>query len=435
MSDALTLAALGLAGKALPSAALPSALATLGVSGTTASIFIAASNAPQAVKNRANIVCDGTTDAAVIQAVINGFPSAGPQMDGGLNYVTGGIKGSIELSEGQFNLASPLTVPPGSIFSMHGQGRTSWIPINVLSGNPTGGTILYSTDPTGKAFQALMSSFGKPATGLSIRDLDFRVFNPATKGGSNIFAVNVDGMVTGDLQRINILADTGTNYTPNIYGGITIQPGAYSDNKFVSEIAAYSFYSIGIYINTTHLMALGLSSGNVTVDTFARAILITPADDCFFAGLHAFNAKYGIGITNNAALQLIIESIHLEACTTAMLIDSVNPVTINTANLDSNTAWSGDITTKARVNNLQKKDKPTNQAVAIGRVTLPSGSNIVTFPHNLLVAPLSIQLTPLGDVGSGIRSWASADATNVYVNTSANLAANVQFDITARITR
>ena len=83
--------------------------------GRTATLVVAASNAPAASKAQADYVCDGTADNVEIQAAINALP------------VTGGL---VELSGGTFNIAGSLIVTNtnftgGSGIWLKGSGRNT----------------------------------------------------------------------------------------------------------------------------------------------------------------------------------------------------------------------------------------------------------------------------------------------------------------------
>lgn len=76
-----------------------------------ATIKIAASNATDKSKTAADYVCDGTADEVELSAAIAELPSGG---------------GSIELSEGTFNLNSNLLINKSNIF-ITGQGRATFV--------------------------------------------------------------------------------------------------------------------------------------------------------------------------------------------------------------------------------------------------------------------------------------------------------------------
>ncbi|WP_327719877.1 hypothetical protein OG381_34380 [Streptomyces sp. NBC_00490] len=72
-----------------------SALQT-GVSAATYYTLVAASNAPQSVKDRAQYICDGSADNVEVQAAVDAVKAAGG--------------GRVQLSRGSFNWAAPVTI-------------------------------------------------------------------------------------------------------------------------------------------------------------------------------------------------------------------------------------------------------------------------------------------------------------------------------------
>lgn len=64
------------------------------------SLLIAASNASDSIQERADFICSGTNDDVMIQAAINALQSDGEDR-----------RGTIELSEGDYQIAHPILVP------------------------------------------------------------------------------------------------------------------------------------------------------------------------------------------------------------------------------------------------------------------------------------------------------------------------------------
>jgi hypothetical protein len=75
--------------------------------GAANTIFIAASNAPTNVKNRADYICDGTADDVEIQAAVSALT----------------LGGAIQLSEGLFNISTTVTVAVDGVV-IKGTSRT-----------------------------------------------------------------------------------------------------------------------------------------------------------------------------------------------------------------------------------------------------------------------------------------------------------------------
>jgi len=394
-------------------------------------ILIAAANAPAKVKDIADYICTGSNDDLVIQQAINDLPTNGTVMDGANHAITGGKRGIIWFSEGMFFPANKIIIPPGSNVPLRGMGRTPWIPIGILTGPSDfqGGTVIYSTDPNGDVFSFPKNSFAQPSTAINMSGIEIRVFNPAANVSGT--ALNLEGWITGVIQDINVLGDRSTNGGMAIANGILCLAGGSSSEKEMRAVNVYNFRKVGFKVNTTHLMCIGVSAGNIANDSFSTAFEIAPTDDCEYIGLQAFGSKYGAIISGSPNLQLIIDSLHCEATNIPMLVNGTSPVTVDTLNLDSGVAYTGDVTTKVTVNNLVKKDNPSKLAQSRGVATIPSGASSVTWPHSLIGAPKSRSVTPLANPGS--QYWATSDAANVTVTLAQPAPTDVPFDIYARI--
>lgn len=401
-------------------------------------ILIAASNSPAKIKAVADVVCTGVDDDLRIQAAINALADGGIVLDGGIGVITGGRRGHLHFAEGWYVLSNKVVVPPGSTIKITGAGCSPWIPIGLHVERYNGGTVWYSNDPAGEALHFPKASYpdpadstktiSQPATGITMYDIEFRAKNPASRtAGSKI--VNLDGMITGYVDRINALGDTGGGGAFNIDIGISLMAGASSSRKFIGNLNAYNVRVNGVILATTHISGFGLiDAGNVAGDAYSTCIRIVPQDDVVLPQLHAFGGKYGVGVSGSAALQLHLGSIHCESIDYPMLIDSTWPVEVDVLNLDTGVLWRGDVaSSKVVVHKLVKKDGPTKRARQRLQATISSGTSSVTVNHALIAAPASRQATPLGDPGG--RFWVTSDATTVTVSVNAPVASDTTFDI------
>jgi hypothetical protein len=393
-------------------------------------VLIVPYNASAAIKALADYVCTGTDDDLVIQAAIDALPANGVVYDGADHATTGGVRGHIFLAAGIFLTSKLLRVPAGSCVCIEGTSPTPWIPIGPagITEYP-GGTIIYSTDASGGVLHFPKNSYGQPATGIVMRNLEFRVRNPAANTGG--IALNLDGWITGHIENINVLADLTVGGAQRVGTGISINAGAASSRKFMAAVNAYNFRVEGIRIDTTHLTALNISAGNIAGDAYSMGIKVTPADDLYLAGLQTFGVKYGLSVSNNSALQVVIESLHCETTDYPCLIDSTRPVFIRTLNIDKGVQYRGDVVTKVVVDTLVAKDNPTKLAQFFTKVIVPAGQTSVSVAHRLIGAPRLRTATPQSDPGG--RHWLAADATNLTLTLSSAPPADVAFDVFARI--
>lgn len=120
-----------------------------------AGILVAASNAPTAVKNAADYVCDGTADQVQINAAIT---SAAYSDNGGVNY------GLVQLSGGEFSISSPILMKTG--VSLHGVGFLTILK-SVSLAAPAGVVQLYDMNTHMTSLQHLTLDGGAAGGGTS----------------------------------------------------------------------------------------------------------------------------------------------------------------------------------------------------------------------------------------------------------------------------
>ena len=72
--------------------------------------------------------------------------------------------------------------------------------------------------------------------------------------------------------------------------------------------------------------------------------------------------------------------------------------------------------------------------VKTGTATIPNGASVVTVTHGLTISSASIAVTPIGDLGAGVRFWIAGKTTTSFeIHTSANApVAGFPFDWTVR---
>jgi len=395
---------------------------------TMPEFLLAACNAPARVKAKADYVsaCDNH-DEVLIATALAACPAL-PQTIRSATYVTGGVTCYLQLSQGKFNLADTVTVTAGSVVKIKGVGVSSWRPIDTVGSQYEGGTLLYSSAPSGKAlafpqFTGVRSDTGAtntiPASGVTLEDFEIRVFNPATT--QSVAALTLDGMTTGIIRNVNVFGDLTTNTQPRISMGVSIQAGARSDRKTLAGVHSFFFRDSAFNINTTHLDGSQLVGGAISGGTSPAAFQITANQNLRLFNLHAFSS--GIGIKVSGGEPLNIDSVMFESITTPVLVqDHTNSLSnrIGTVFLNSDVPWTGDITNFVQVGWLGGTKAGSGTAATIrkirnsGTATITAGQTSVVIPHQLIAAPLSYRAWPLGG-GSTVLS-VTVDATNETVS-------------------
>lgn len=370
---------------------------------------------------------DGVTDdAPAIQALINNLPAA-PTMSRGGHTVSGGVMGWILFPPGKYLINTAITVPAASIIRITGAGVSSWIPIDPVGQAYQGGTLIYSMDPTGAIWNFPTYSGGFSATGIELTDIEFRVFNPPSFQSTT--ALVLDGMITGIVENINILADLTTNASQNIAIGISLQPGALSARKIIMGINCYNFHTFGLIVNTTHILGENLDCGNIAGDTFSNCFQFQGDNDMFLAGLHCFSANYGIVVTNTSIVPLFVDDVHFESIVNPMLVSSTRGVYLGQVMLDTGVSFSGDLLNKCNIQEIASVDHP-GLSYNYGSAKVLNGNSSVTVSHGLFQTPRLVTAEPQANV----TSWVDTVGTTSFnINTSAAVGSDTSFFWYARL--
>lgn len=171
-----------------------------GTGGGGGSLLIASAVSPQIIKDRADVVCIGTGDAAAIN---NAIRNANNRWLGG--FTTGNRYGSIELADGVYQLESPILIPNKG-FSIFGQGWGTVL-MKAANGDWSGGEgstpALIKIDDT---------TSGEHAQGIHIRDICIWGRNRSSYGA----AVGTGSPVAGIW--LELTKDPGEMNEPNGWG-------------------------------------------------------------------------------------------------------------------------------------------------------------------------------------------------------------------------
>jgi hypothetical protein len=216
--------------------------------GRTASVVIAASNAPAIAKVQADVICDGTADNVEIQAV-----------------VTAAAGGYVQLTEGTFYIAAALALPSNTTLS--GMGRTtilkstaadSIIYLNNTRLNVTVQNLYFEGDSIG------VSGIQFKGAGLKLLNVESANFtshgiygNDAASGSiiENCRSHNNSSGIALFNSPYNITVKNCISYS-NTYHGVTISGGSHN------SVVGGSYYLNGyngvmIGANTTHSIVSG----------------------------------------------------------------------------------------------------------------------------------------------------------------------------------
>ena len=268
-------------------------------------LFIASSTAPTYVKDRADIVCTGTADQITINEAVYAASNQYYTSDSSTDWEATGTTntrqtniqyGSVQLSEGIFNLTGPIVVPARA-FTLRGVGMGTVL-FNAM--NTTGSDFLITNTGTGvpaavsdgsnKGMIMLASgTSGDNATGCQIRDL---------------FICCDQGRYQGDTPANNQLS--GIFWYDNAAGG---EPSVWGfPGNATNADAAHHFCNIrvidckyGIYFTSTN----GLRETYIQecrVACFSHAGIYTSASDCRVMDSICIRSTHpsGVGFRMNA---------------------------------------------------------------------------------------------------------------------------------------
>ena len=391
--------------------------------GRVPEIVIAASNSPSYIKARADYVCTGANDDIIINAAINALPKLAQTIRSQV-YVVGGVTGRIYLAAGKYSISNRIIIPAGSVMVFEGEGCSSWRPIDPIDGTYEGGTMIYSTEVNGRVidvpqYTGVRADTGAtntiPATGLNLRNLELRVFNPVTT--QNFYALTLDGVTTGSVENINVFSDLTVNATHRISGGVSFQAGSRSDRKFLKGMHSFGFRDYAFNLNTTHIDATQMVGGNISGGSSPCAFALTPNQNQRLENLHAFSS--GTGVRNFGGAVLDIGTIMFESLTTPLAVSNPAYMTfVREAYFNSDVSWTGDIADSTKCSVWGRGTFNSGPSIKrinnFGTATVLNGQTSVIVAHNLIAAPIFADATAQG-TGGTVKN-VTADATNITIN-------------------
>ncbi|MBA7614640.1 hypothetical protein ES703_21908 [subsurface metagenome] len=307
-----------------------------------ATLLVAASDALDRIRAQADYLCDGVDDEVQINAALNALPASG---------------GTVVLSEGNFVIADPITIPANNI-TLSGQGRSTFINGNALLTTEHGIVLDGFTNCTvrdltiqtqnggGKVCHCIHIANGANSTNITqvifaasdedgihidgttmydvtirqctfLTDIDDHGIFIDLTAANTIFRTTIhDNLIQGTGQEGIEFGATGAGHiycevTDNIIfvtdavAGISINGMTYSDlsNNFV-----YGAATVGIELLASSYCTL---EGNMALSNTTDGITFTNCDECILTGnLSHSNGSEGILIDVNSA-QNKIEGNHV----------------------------------------------------------------------------------------------------------------------------
>jgi len=354
---------------------------------------------------------------SLITRVINGLPDCTPTVGGG--SAPTGKTGALYFKKGFYKPSSLITIPAGSVIALQGECNSGYCPVANVGEAYFGGTTIYSQDT--QVLNLPKSPGGYPSTYLWLRDMELRVKNPVSY--ANIAAVNMDGWISGDIRNVNILSNYTAGVTRNVRFGLQMTGGASSTQKLIDNLHIYFFYSSGFNLNTTHITVDNLSIGGITGYSYANCLNLSNDIRQHFGTIQLFSSTYGILFSQNRHVH--VNQAHFESVTTPVYRSSGSgTLRFRNVILDTGVSWTGDLAdpTKCEVDSLFNEDALTKRARNNGVATITTGTNSITFAHNLITTPRIVLLGPTHAEVEDVR-W-TADANNITLTVTNNVTGN-----------
>lgn len=268
-------------------------------------LFIASSTAPSYVKDRADIVCTGTADQITINEAIYASNNQYYTSDSSTDWEATGTTntrqtnvqyGSVQLSEGIYNLTGPIVVPARA-FSLRGAGM---------------GTVLFNAmNTTGSDFDITNTGTGVPDANSDGSNKGMIMLASGTTADNatgcqitDMFISCDQGRYQGDTPANNTLS--GIFWYDNAAGG---EPSVWGfPGNATNADAAHHFRNVriidckyGIYFTSTN----GLRETYIQecrVACFSHAGIYTSASDCRVMDTICIRSTHpsGVGYRMNA---------------------------------------------------------------------------------------------------------------------------------------
>lgn len=381
------------------------------------------------------------TSTCGIQEAINGLPACTVSDKTG---TLTGRSGYVFLLPGVFSMTGTVSIPPGAI-TIQGSGWSSWIPIRSITPyEDIGGTQVVTTSTQG-GLVCLVGSNGNPATTLNLRDMDIRVVSPSSPQTSSTPAVlDLRGWFSGEVRNVNALevkvaGGIGSNMLRMVDG----RGFGSKDTTVMMNVRGFGG-NIGIQIQATHMVGIGLTGGQVagTIISYPRCIDIQDDLGTFWADLHVFSGLYGLGFgfaEANGYTPSVIHGCHFEAVTHYMTTSgSTQNGTLflakpcwNSPNLDPRTDIPANVSAGLAVVTSGEQDE-TGSSTGVKHVTAaPAATSAGASPYTFtpLLYPAVYVITTVGGMtaltldGQALFNGSFSIGQQVYVGAGHSLVA------------
>jgi hypothetical protein len=375
----------------------------------------------------------GTTTCGV-QEALNSLPNCTVNNKSlAQAYSITGQTGSVRLLQGVFSISSLITIPAGDI-TIEGAGMSSWIPPNNIAAlTDLGGTAIVTSDYADGLMTCPVDSHGFPATMFCLRNLDLRTISPGSAQTSSTPAIlKLTGWKSGEMCNVNVIEAPSTTGTVggNLYRIIDCSPGGSKDTTEMRNVRGFGG-NIAVTLAGAHITAIGVTGGQTSssITSNSRGLDIQQNLGCYFANLHAFSCKYGLGINTyfgRIYTPLVIHGIMFEAINSHYLLNDVanmvgtvvleNPCW-NTPSLDPTTDIPATMPATTNIITSYEQDETGDTPRKAMHVS-PASSSVTagTSPYTLPIQPYG--QTVLMSSANGV-SGLSLDGQPI--NTTANI--------------
>lgn len=271
---------------------------------TTSTKIVAASNAPQALKDGADYVATGSGDEATINTAL--AAAAG---------------GKVYLTEGTYTIYDSISIPNNTVLAGAGAG-----------------TVITFPNGFGLDRSAIVNTDTATGTGITIRDLkiDGNNANISMGNGNGIYLTGVGSDASGSVRAGAVITNVIVN---NLYNGSSLASVIALDGTYNTSISDSTLGSGNLYIHGSHNIVsnnyiFDSQQVGIYIDGTSHDNIITDNNiqDTQLWGVYLYNAAFttisGNRITNTGG----------STTNDAIYLDSSDNTTITNNTIDDNSA-------------------------------------------------------------------------------------------------